>query len=85
MRQGSKSLKYLERVLDKDNICIINLSPVSENEHFLKCIENRKNSNINFVDIPLSAHADYDSLIKTLETISPDCAIYVHGAGINYS
>lgn len=85
MRQGSKSLKYLERVLDKDNICIINLSPVSENEHFLKCIENRKNSNINFVDIPLSAHADYDSLIKTLETISPDCAIYVHGSGVNYS
>ena len=45
---------------------------------------NRSNLNINFVDIPLSAHVSYVRLVETLEKLSPDCAIYVHGAGIEH-
>lgn len=56
---------------------------IHKDEHMLMSIVNRSNLNINFVDIPLSAHVSYTGLVETLEKLSPDCAIYVHGLGID--
>ena len=40
--------------------------------------------NINFIDISLSSHAQYQELIKTVNTIKPKNLITVHGNGIKF-
>lgn len=82
LKPGSTSVKYLERLIDSEKVSVIKVGFIHENEHMLMSIINRKNKNIRFFDIPLSAHASYHSLVETLERISPNCAVFVHGAGI---
>ena len=66
-----------------ENTAVIKVGFIHKDEHMLMSIVNRSNLNINFVDIPLSAHVSYTGLVETLEKLSPDCAIYVHGLGID--
>jgi len=82
IKQGSASYRYLEELITGENVCVIKVGFIQKSEYMLKSIKNRKDKNISFVDIPLSAHADYKSLIEVTEKISPECAIYVHGTGI---
>lgn len=82
MKEGSTSRKYIEEVIEKEKVCVMKVGLIHKNEHMLVSLINRKNKNIHYVDIPLSAHAGYQSLVETTEKLSPDCVIYVHGKGI---
>ncbi len=82
LKEGSMSAKYIQELLDRENVCIMKVGFIHEKEHLLMSILNRKNKNIHYVDIPLSAHVDYQSLIETTEILAADCVLYVHGSGI---
>ena len=82
MKEGSTSSEYVKKMIDMSNTCVMKVGFIHESEHILKSIINRQNSNLRLVDIPLSAHASYQTLIDVTEKISPNCAIYVHGQGI---
>ena len=82
MKEGSTSAKYIEKIMECQNVCVMKVGFIHKEEHMLLSIRNRRNKNVNFVDIPLSAHAGYHDLVDITEKLSPDCAIYVHGSGI---
>ncbi len=85
LKEGSTSAKYLSEIIEKENICIMKVGFINANEHMLLSIINRCNKNINYLNIPLSAHASYKSLIDTIEKLSPNYVIYVHGKGITHN
>jgi len=82
MKEGSTSAGYIEELMEEDSVCVMKVGFIHENEHMLLSVMNRRHKNINYVDIPLSAHAGYHSLVETTEKLSPDCVVYVHGGGI---
>lgn len=82
LQEGSTSFFYLQEMLDMDKVCVMKVGFIREYESMLISIFNRRDKNVTFFDIPLSAHADYDTLISVTEKISPETAIYVHGQGI---
>lgn len=82
LKEGTTSARYVEKMMDENKVCVMKVGFIHAGEHMLRSIINRQNMNLRYVDIPLFAHASYQSLIETTEKISPDCAIYVHGNGI---
>ena len=82
MKEGSTSAKYIEKIIERQNVCVMKVGFIHKEEHMLLSIRNRSDKNLNYVDIPLSAHAGYHDLVEITEKLSPDCAIYVHGSGI---
>ncbi len=82
LQEGSTSFFYLQEMLDMDKVCVLKVGFIREYEDMLISILNRRDKNVTFFDIPLSAHADYDTLISITEKISPETAIYIHGQGI---
>ncbi|SFA89303.1 putative mRNA 3-end processing factor [Acetitomaculum ruminis DSM 5522] len=82
MQPGSTAAKYVERLLERENVCIMKVGYINESQGMLNVIKNRQYDEIHFEDISLSAHAGYLELIETVETINPDTVIYVHGRGI---
>lgn len=82
LQEGSTSFFYLQEMLDMDKVCVMKVGFIREYESMLISIFNRCDKNVTFFDIPLSAHADYDTLISITEKISPETAIYIHGQGI---
>jgi len=82
MKEGSTSARYIGELIGQQNVCVMKVGFIRKEEHMLMSILNRRDKNINFIDIPLSAHAGYHSLVDTTEKLSPDCAVYVHGGGI---
>lgn len=82
MKSGSTSARYVEEMMDKENMAVMKVGFIRASEHMLMSIVNRKEKNISYYDIPLSAHVSYRYLVETLDRLSPDCVIYVHGSGI---
>lgn len=82
MQQGSTSYRYIEELIERDEACVLKVGFIHPYEDMLLSVINRSDMNVRFFDIPLSAHADYASLVKTAEKISPRNIIYVHGTGI---
>lgn len=82
MKDGSTSAKYVTKMIEESNVCIMKVGFIREGEFILKSVMNRCNNNLRLVDISLSAHTGYQWLVKVTERISPDCVIYVHGRGI---
>lgn len=82
LKQGSTSAKYIYNLIDQQQVCVMKVGFIHESEHLLQSIIKRKNSNLHYVDLSLSAHIGYNYLVKTMEQLSPDNVIYVHGAGI---
>ena len=82
MKIGSTSYNYLQQMLKMHNICVMKVGFTHKHEDMLVSVLNRRNQNVTFFDIPLSAHAYHDNLVCVLESISPYTAIYVHGNGI---
>ena len=83
MKPGSTSYQYLQEMLGMSNICVIKVGFIHKYEDMLISVFNRRGKNVTFFDIPLSAHAYYDNLTLTLDSISPNLAIYVHGQWID--
>ena len=82
LQNESTSYQYVVKYIRENNIAVLKTGYIDHDEGLLKSIEFRSNINMAFFDIPLSAHANYNSLIQTLEKLMPDCAIFVHGTGI---
>ena len=82
MKSGSTSARYVEEMMDKENMAVMKVGFIRASEHMLMSIVNRKEKNISYYDIPLSAHVSYRYLVETLDRLSPECVIYVHGSGI---
>ncbi len=79
LQAGSTSFAYLQEMLDMEKVCVLKVGFIHEYESMLMSIFNRREKNVTYFDIPLSAHADYNSLVEVTEKISPEMAIYVHG------
>ena len=79
LQAGSTSFAYLQEMLDMEKVCVLKVGFIHEYESMLMSIFNRREKNVTYFDIPLSAHADYNSLVAVTEKISPEMAIYVHG------
>lgn len=79
LQNESTSYQYVVKYIRENNIAVLKTGYIDHDEGLLKSIEFRSNINMAFFDIPLSAHANYNSLIQTLEKLMPDCAIFVHG------
>lgn len=82
LKEGSTSAKYAVQLMDEKGLCIIKVGFIHETEHLLQSIVSRKNSNLHFVDLSLSAHVGYKELVNTIDQMSPNNVIYVHGEGI---
>lgn len=82
IKPGSTSARYIEEMIGKENTTVMKVGFIRKEEHMLMSIINRQHVNLHFADIPLSAHVSHVHLLETLERLSPDCAIYVHGGGI---
>ena len=82
LQEGSASYAYMQEMLDLEKICVLKVGFIHEYESMLMSVFNRRHQNVTFFDIPLSAHADYKSLVAVTEKISPETAIYIHGHSI---
>lgn len=82
LKPGSTSANYINKAIDREGICIMKVGFIHESEHLLQSIIKRSNVNLSYVDLSLSAHVGYRDLINTIEKLSPNNVIYVHGAGI---
>lgn len=82
LKPGGTSARYISDFINQKKACFIKIGFIHESEHLLQSILNRKNGNLHFVDLSLSAHAGYADLVHVIERLSPDHVIYVHGPGI---
>ena len=82
LQEGSTSYAYMQEMLNMEKVCVLKVGFIHEYESMLLSVFNRRHQNVTFFDIPLSAHADYKSLVAVTEKISPETAIYVHGHSI---
>lgn len=82
MKPGSTSADYINQVITYQGICVMKVGFIHESEHLLQSVIKRSNANLSYVNLSLSAHAGYDELVQTIEKLSPNHVIYVHGAGI---
>lgn len=84
LKPGSTSANYMNKVINREGICVMKVGFIHESEHLLQSIIKRSNTNLSYVDLSLSAHAGYGDLVNTIEKLSPNHVIYVHGSGIHY-
>lgn len=74
---------YKLAIQDKRMVTVLKCGHIDKNT-----IENKIKPhdaiNINFIDISLSSHAQYQDLIKTINTIKPKNLVTVHGNGIKF-
>ena len=82
LQEGSTSFAYMQEMLELKKVCVMKVGFIHEYESMLMSVFNRRHQNVTFFDIPLSAHADYKSLVEVTEKISPETAIYIHGHSI---
>ena len=82
LQEGSTSFAYMQEMLELKKVCVMKVGFIHEYESMLMSVFNRRHKNVTFFDIPLSAHADYKSLVTVTEKISPETAIYIHGHSI---
>ncbi|MGL5313434.1 MAG: MBL fold metallo-hydrolase [Peptostreptococcaceae bacterium] len=82
MNEGSISEKYYKLAInDKKMVTILKCGYIDK-DTIQKKIKPHDTININLMDISLASHAQYDDLIKTVNTIQPENLIMVHGGGI---
>lgn len=82
MNEGSISEKYYKLAKEDSNMVAILKCGYIDKDTIEKKIKPYDTININLVDISLSSHAQYNDLIKTVNTIQPENLIMVHGNGI---
>ena len=83
MKPGSTSSKYITELMNRENVCVMKTGYIYDSEYLLQSVQRRKEGQLHYVELSLSAHAGYEDLIHTIESLSPDHVIYVHGAGIS--
>ena len=72
-----------EAMMDMKNISVIKVGFIHKDEEMLMSILQRRYHNITYYDIPMSAHASHEELIKLADFLSADITVYVHGNGIS--
>ena len=73
---------YARELFGMEGVCVFQVGSAGKGDHVMESLANRRDKNLGFINIPLSNHASYDELIDTVEHISADCVLYVHGGGI---
>ena len=82
-KPGSSSYNYMQEMMDMKNISVIKVGFIHKDEEMLMSILQRRYHNITYYDIPMSAHAGHEELIKLADFLSADITVYVHGNGIS--
>ena len=73
----------MQEMMDMKNISVIKVGFIHKDEEMLMSILQRRYHNITYYDIPMSAHAGHEELIKLADFLSADITVYVHGNGIS--
>lgn len=83
LEEGRAFEEYLQELYQYDrHVCVIKTGFIPQANHILANLRSQAFEKLLYLDIPLPSHAGYQSLKRFLEEVSPDCAVYVHGNGI---
>lgn len=82
INDGSVAEKYYKLALKDKNMVTVLKCGYIDKDTIDKKLKPYDTMDINLIDISLASHAQYDDLIKTVNTIRPKNLIMVHGSGI---
>lgn len=81
LQKGSTSYMYFENLI-KNNFMLLKTGFIEEDNQAMEIVNLFKGYKINFIDIPLSAHANYNQLLEVILRLQPKNVVMVHGKGI---